>query len=205
MATGNLYTITDVQTLQSQQVLNVYVYKQLAEPSAGTSIASLVNAFIEFVAYRVQNLQTAEVHHEGLYVINLDNPDEFALIPIADDGNVSGETLPPFAAWAFRLNRTSRAVRNGQKRIAGIPESYQQGGYASATADTAIAAYATILSAILVNSVDGGSFQPRILHKATTAGVGGATETTPRADYAVGSAQYTAISTQNTRKFGRGA
>ena len=53
MATGNLYTITDVQTLQSQQVLNVYVYKQLAEPSAGTSIASLVNAFLEFVAFRV--------------------------------------------------------------------------------------------------------------------------------------------------------
>lgn len=205
MATGDLYELTDIQTLEGQQVLNVYHYKQVSEPTSGTSILALGDAFYTFVQLPMFSVQTEFLQHVGLRIINLDNPDEFALVTEGETGTVPGETLPPFCSWAFRYNRSSRLVRNGQKRIGGVPEGFNDNGVATGTALTLLPLLAIGMGALITDTVTTASFTPRIVHKATDAGPGGDPPATVRADYAVASVEYTRISTQNTRKFGRGA
>lgn len=205
MATGDLYELTDVQILEGQQVLNVYHYTQVAEATVGTNVVALQNAWTTFILVPLVLVQSVHVEHVGYKVVNLDNPDEFGLQVATATGNVSGEALPPFCAWSFRLNRATRLVRNGQKRIGGVPESFNDGGVATGAALTLLPAVAIAMGALITDTISGASFTPRIVHKATEAGPGGSPPATPRADYAVASAEYTRISTQNTRKFGRGA
>lgn len=43
-------------------------------------------------------------------------------------GVVSGDVLPPYAAFGVRFNRSLRTTRNGQKRLPGVGEESQSGG-----------------------------------------------------------------------------
>jgi len=205
MPSGDLYQLTDVQTYLGQQVLNVYYYKQIAEPSVGVSNIALVRAWEDFVMATIGPVQNEGLDHVGVRVINLDNPDDFLLSPNSFAGTVSGDGMPPYVTFAFRLNRASRAVRNGQKRIGGISESSVGDGLVNPGLATNIAAIEVALGAIITDTISGASFQPRIVHLATEAGPGGDPPATPRADYTISSVEFTSVSTQNTRKFGRGA
>lgn len=205
MAIGDIYELIDIQILAGQQVLNVYHYKQLADPTIGTPIAALEGAFYTFIQSLAMPAQSTSLAHLGYRVTNLDNPDEFDVLVSTETGQVAGDCLPPFCAWAFRLNRATRSVRNGQKRVGGVPEAFQVNGVETAAAEALLVPLGIAMGAIITEPVSGGSFQPRILHKATEAGPGGVPPATPRADYAISSGQYTRLSTQNTRKFGRGA
>jgi len=205
MATGDLWKLIDVQEFEAQQVLNVYYFKQLANPSTGTSIAALETAFVNIYIPVITALQSDLIRHTGLLTENLDNPDEFGTPATGYDGLLSGDAMPPFVTWSFRLNRTTRLVRNGQKRIGGLSEASVSAGLPVSGMATAIAAYETLVAAILIEPVTGASFEPRIVHRATDAGPGGDPPATPRADYAIASATFTTVSTQNSRKFFHGA
>jgi hypothetical protein len=145
----------------------------------------------------IKNFQSTSIQHFQYEVTNLDNPLEFGTFSNATFGTVSSEALPPFVAWAFRLNRASRSVRNGQKRIGGVPESLQVNGEATSGALSLLNLGATALGNDITAISPNGTWRPRIAHR-----LGTVPETyTP---YPMVGASYRAISSQNTRKFGRG-
>lgn len=198
MASGDRYQITDVQALLAQQCLNVYYYKAVS----GSTLTALTaaTAFVTTLLPLILIVQSGQVTHAGINVINLDDPDDFLNMPLTTDntGGRAGDVLPPYCCWAFRWNRSSRSVRNGQKRIPGIAESDNADGIAAA----GIAADLGNLAAGMAGVLDDGlsdQFEPRIVHKTIVGGV-----VTGYVDYGVSSVEYTRISTQNTRKFGRG-
>lgn len=205
MATGDLWQLIDVQTYQAQQVLNVYYFKQLANPSVGTSLAALGTAFVNIYLPVILPLQHDLLRHTDVIITNLDNEDEFVTAPTGFDGEVAGDGMPPFVSWGFRFNRSSRLVRNGAKRIGGVPESLTNNGLPSVAAGILLNTLAALFGTILIEPTTGASFEPRIVHRATDAGPGGDPPATPRADYAVSSVVFTTVTTQNSRKFFHGA
>ena len=205
MAVGDIYQYTVVQELEGQQVLNVYHYICRAVGTATNIPIALETVFNTIMIGAIKPIQTTDLKYRGAIIINLDNPDEFISGSLTATGDVAPDTMPPFVTWAFRLNRASRSVRNGQKRIGGVPEQFVTLGVATPLALTYLEVLAPLFSAILVEPTTGATFEPRILHRATAEGPGGTPPATPRADYAVASSQYVSVSSQNSRKFGHGA
>jgi hypothetical protein len=205
MATGDLYRVVDVQTLLGQQVLNVYFYKCIAAGSAPSLPTTLFGLMYENILTDMFTVQSSQLTHNGGIITNEDNDDEFATVPTSDTGTISGDVMPPFVAWAIRLNRASRAVRNGQKRIGGVPESLVVDGVAASSILSTLTGIAVSMATILTDPVSGAAFEPRIVHRHTDAGPGGDPPETPRADYGITSGVFVGVSSQNSRKFGHGA
>lgn len=198
MATGDLYQLIDVQSQSGQQVLNVYYYKQVSEGTATNQVLALASAFESTLMGPIRDVQSIVVIHDHYQIINTDNTAEFGNVSTGEDGNIGGDVLPPFVAYSFRWNRVDRAVRNGQKRIAGVPENFQNGGVATAAAEILLDVLATLMGNNITDPTTEAIFRPQIVHRS----VPGVPIYTP---YNVGSVEYTRISSQNTRKFGRGA
>ena len=157
----------------------------------------LVNAFIAGVLSDMRAVQSSAVTHYKMTVLNLTDGLSFAdvILSPTQSGLLAGECLPPHDAWAFRKNRLSRTTRSGQFRVCGIPEGAQANGIASATITDDLATLADSLADTLSDGV-GGSYAPCIVRKTLAGGVDTIN--------GVLSVEYTAVSTQNTRKFGRG-
>lgn len=198
MAVGDLWKLIDVQNLAGQQVLNVYFYEEVTSPTLLSPPLALIQAFRDSVVAPLALIQATELIHINYLVENTDNPAEFGSLAASSTGAVSAESLPPFCAWAFRLNRTTRVIRNGQKRFAGVPESLQDNGTITAAGLALAIPVADALSQNIEQTVPDGTWSPRIVHRNATIPV---TYTA----YAFGLAQYVSLSTQNTRKIGRGA
>jgi len=198
MAVGDLWRLVDKQFLTAQTVLNVYFYEEVVSPTTLTPPLALVQAYRDKVITPLLAVQSIALSHVQYSATNLDDPASFGVFDLIEAGGVGSESLPPFVAWAFRLNRATRVVRNGQKRYAGVAESDQVNGEATGAALTRLNAVASALDDPLEQATPDGSWVLRIAHA-----LGTIPETyTP---YPVASVSYSRISSQNTRKFGRGA
>jgi len=196
----NRYEILDGQELFGQDVLNVYYYKQVL--GSGGTAADLKAAYQGYMYPVLQAVQSVGLAHVAIAVRNLDDPTDFVIELVFPQvlGTVTGDSMPPFVAWAFRMNRTQLNVRNGWKRIGGVPEAGQNGGIPIAGYTPLLDDVAVTMGANLVSA--GVTFEPRIMRKTVTPGP---PKITTYTDFPMGTVQFTSISTQNTRKFGRGS
>lgn len=158
--------------------------------------------FADFTPF-MQDITSNQVGYLSMSVVNLTDPLQIYEAPFTDPaaGGVTGDCLPPFAAWAFQLRRTTAATRNGAKRFAGVPESLQLNGEPTAGAAVSLQAMATWLGNPSTLTLDNGveisvEIQPVICRKDETGAL--------IASQYVSSAQPRGVSSQNTRKFGRG-
>lgn len=196
MPAGDVYLLQDFQSYAGGAVdkLNAYCYRQ----TSGSGVAiDLINAFDVGVIPALVGIQSAAVRHHNIDVINLDDPADFnsAAATGTTVGTRGGDGLPQFVAWAFRYVRTTRAVRNGQKRIMGVAEPDQANGAAVGGVLALLAAAEIALESTLVDGA-GNVWTPRILRRAAP------THVPPviRADFSISNVLYESISTQNTRK-----
>ena len=200
MAVGDLWEVRDIQEFLGQQVINVYHYVQLTDPDIGSeaAIAAELNTqFYANVASMVTAIQDVALTHVRLESAQFGSFTAFDVVSNGDNGQVSGDALPSFAAWAFRLNRESRVVRNGSKRVGGVPESYQVNGLATSAAITAMGPYITGLTAILsFDSIP--VWQPVILRVPPDGSL-------PTVWSAIADVGFGTVTSQNSRKIGRGA
>lgn len=197
MALNDLYIVIDRQKYQNQQVLNLYAYK--CTISAGAGAVPLATAFLGEIIANCHPLQSSALTHVGLLVENLMDPTDFYDTtwgaPIA--GDVGGDALSPFVAYTFILNRPSRLIRNGLKRIAGVPEA------ASTDGVNLVAGYVTLATAFAEALTDplsdgaGTTWDPCILHRVRPG------HPVPTGDVFT-SAAFSHFGTQNSRKIGRG-
>lgn len=178
--------------LYNRQLLNVFWY----EGAAGGVATDVANAFIADVLPDIRNVQTDDVVYDRIVVEELNDVADFAEVSIVSSGAIVGTALPAFIALGFRLNRTTRLTRHGQKRFAGIAESDIENESVVGTTNTNIPALETALAQVI--SLAGGDYQPvimeRVLNEVTQVyEISGNTNN-------VASAQFTGVTTQNTRK-----
>jgi len=208
MSLNDIYRITCTQifTPSSQVCLNVFYYKQVTAGALEGAAALLDEFDGSLVRDKIRAIQNENVNWLQILVENIvpssDNAQaDYALGAVA--GNRSGEALPPYAAWAFRLNRQTNESRHGQKRFVGVSEGDQVDGVAEAALTTDLTAVATALESTLGGPPPGAAtFQPVIFRQ------GKPSVTIPekivpaviQSDFPISTAQYVSVSTQNTRK-----
>jgi len=193
---GSLDTFLNVF---NYRVLNVTDPFTLADQGANLAEAweadfGPVWAPIIHAAYRLTSIEIYDLTNElDFYVGSFETPFQ---------GGTGGQPMPQFNAWAFKLNRTSRLTRNGAKRFPGVPEDLWNDNAPAIAAVAPLAALAAYLGNVIsLLSFDGGDndilLGPEIKGKPILG------------DDPVfndcNSAQFRTVSTQNTRKQGRGS
>lgn len=215
---GDLFILEDRQTLLGQEVLNVYTYRWTGalDPSFDTASEQLATLFESQVLPAILAVQSSDVEHTSIKVINQFDPTDFAIVAVSETGDIpsaTSELLPPANAVAFQLSSSTRAVRSGAKRIAGIPEGVQIDGVITDIDYTLdLTTLAGQLGGIIftTETIPQPAYQPIIVKRVKT--------TTPSGDkynWPETLAQFVfsliadvifdlIISTQVTRKIGRG-
>lgn len=204
---GDVFQLTDVQEWQGQQCLNVYFYRQ-AVILVGNAAQQLAEAYINELMPGVQQIQDSNVVHTSIICKNLFNESEAYTELISEPGGLAQVSLPSFNAVAFRLSGNNSAVRDGQKRFAGVTETSQDEGV---IVDATYLANLDILGAALLTFLSGGispdAFIPVIVKRILD---GGSYRLPANSGEAVLSdvIEYlfnVDVSSQTSRKVGRGA
>jgi len=132
MATDDVFLVRDVQTFLGEQMMNTYTYKQRTGSRGAEDLAL---AWIAGVLPAIQAIQNNGLVHDYVEVINYNDEGDFYVETLGSgfEGDVSGEPLPKFNAWGYRINRATRAVRNGSKRYAGVSENWLASGVPAGT------------------------------------------------------------------------
>jgi len=212
MALNDIYRITmstAYDAAASVILQNKWYYKETTTIPGNDDAAELHAQFKVVVLPLIQNVIANQAHIMALSTQNI--------VPSADNvfetfgttdfvGQRAGEEMPPFVTWAFRYDRVSSAVRNGQKRIGPISESDQSAGVAIGTITSNLNSLASQMGAVLGTIGITSLYTPRIFR------VGAPSRIIPekiiaakiQADFDVGDVGYVRISTQGSRKFGRG-
>lgn len=125
---NDIIQLESVQSYASQAAANVWVMKIEAVTGSPT-YTQLAEGFESELLPLINSLQVVSVLNVEVNMINLTNTLDEASYALSGGGDVSGEGLPPQAAYGFKLVRSTRAIkRSGGKRFVGIPEEYQQFG-----------------------------------------------------------------------------
>lgn len=212
MALNDIYRVIHTQEYGAggPRLLNVYYYEQTlpGDPEGAEELATLFDFYVKAQVKAIQNQIIRNVTIEVQNVIA--GPDYFQLVldPTTDIGLRTGESLPPYATWAFRLARTTTASRNGQKRYSGVSEGDQNNGIAVGAMAPIFDQLEAVLDAPLPSAAPNTTqYTPRIFRPAAPAKTIPA-KTIPaklQAVFPMGEASYVALTTQNTRKFNQGA
>lgn len=151
MASGDIYLLSQFQSWSGEQnrVLNTYFYRQQSpEGDAADVIAAFQDSILpELLGIQTNNVRTTRFECFNLF--NVTDFSNFAYAPSATDntGLYVDQALPAHDAVTYRLVRTTREIRNGYKRFAGIPETANtSGNITDATYITALEALRIVLS-----------------------------------------------------------
>jgi len=188
-----VYSIKDYQTYLGRQVLNVYWY----EGAAGGVATDLGNAFLADVMPDILAIQHTGVNHERIVVEAFDSIVDFAEITVSAAGTGAGAlSMAAFIAWGFRLERTTKLTRHGQKRIAGANENW----VINEGIDPSVVALFDAAETALAQSVSlvGGDYVPVIMERQLNP-ITNQYELTGATNL-VSSATFTGLTTQNSRK-----
>lgn len=187
---GDVYKVISKMTYLGQECVNIYHYMQGA---LGGDAAELADEFDDDVITTMLPVQHTGVVHEGVEVINLDDVADFATLNVNRAGTNAGiAPMPSFVSWSFRLDRATRSVRNGGKRIVGVCEESTSGNSPIAAIEPTLAALAADFAKTLVHGTSGAEFIPVIVRRNSA--------TLPDATVAVAGASFVRLSTQNSRK-----
>jgi hypothetical protein len=117
---GIVWQITDVQRMDGEEMLNVYFY---ADPTSAGDADDLRLAFKDAFQLQLLDIQSVDLSHVALDVVNLFADGDFSTDSDVATGTIGTESFPHAVAVNFTLRPASRAVRPGSKRYAGVPES----------------------------------------------------------------------------------
>jgi len=202
MASGDRYVLTlrGHNTIDSGQNQSVFAYEQ----TGGTGDASELNA--EWIAYLSVDIVTpmAPIYvMDDVFTINLDDETDFDTTSIGLTGGGSGGGLPIWDAYTFMYVRASRAVQNGRKALGIVPEAAQSNGILESGTQTQMDALAVKLGTSLADAPTASTWVPRIWRRPGTYSSG--VVSAPGLFYPIKEVISTGLSTQSTRKPGRGS
>lgn len=199
---GNVYELRVFGRLLGQECLNVFHYRQTSATAVDNSSEDLIDAYREVVRDPILTIQASQYTLERYEAANISvvGPDFYALsepAPLA--GGRVGDVISSFQAWGFRYNRATRLSRNGWKRIAGVIEADSTNGVLNPAINALINAAAAAMAIDITGTLYNVSFEPVIYRAVPTS-----TGQLPGA-FPINGVNYVRITTQNTRKVGRGS
>ena len=175
---------------------NRYYYRQIDQDISTPN--DIANAWLLVVGIPLQDVLNDLTELKEIDVINLDDPSDFGTtVVLAWSGNIIGDAMPPFVAWRFKLLREDRTFRPGRKAYGLVSEGSVQDGVAIAGILPTLNLVATGLESTLVTPVGASSLIPVMAREIPGGGTSAWTGVT--------GALYVEVSSQNTRKFGRGS
>lgn len=213
------YHLTLRATVQSQLVVNTFDYVTTSILPSSEEAAELNAEFIGQVLPDIRNVLSTQYIGVDVYTIAPYSPDVFAqtiFTPGSQNGGRSGEMLPRYNAWGFVISRLRRDIRNGYKRFGSISETDQSGGAPTAAMATLLNTLANELEQVLtLEYVAGSSAASPIVVKRIKYNPDPEKPdefayrlpqgTDPFEFYEATQISYQTMTTQNTRKTGRGA
>lgn len=204
---GDVYQLVDQQAQAGQQVLNVYFYR-LDTPVVGNAAQFLAESWVDNVLPDITAWQCVDVVHTAVIVTNLFNESEQHTELISEAGSGASTVMPTFVAVGFQLIGDNAAVRDGQKRYAGIDEGVVTDGVITdATLIGQLVALGVTLATGLPIGLDADALIPVIVGRILT---GGSYRLPTNSGEAVLSEIIDAlfnvdVTSQTSRKPGRGA
>lgn len=210
MATNDFYQVKLYGSIGGQQTLNVFWYLQQSGSDGADLLAA---AFFTDLLPLIRAIASSAWSTQRTYVSNWNEPVDFlddTYAPLVGTRPSIYDT--PQSAMAFYQPRKRTDMRQGRKRFSGVAGAdVNNGQLAAAALLTALADLATGLSDPLTTSDPANSWQQVIVRRVNVG-----TPTNPvyvvppditSDDYYTADAwQFkTAVTTQNTRKFGRGS
>lgn len=198
---AQIIEVRDRQVFLGQEILNVYWYR--LDSTSSMDLTAFEVTFENTVIGAVVAFQSDQLEHVDVTVINHSDPTKFGTFA----ANVPGERTPtdlsaPFIACGVRFNRSSRELRNGQKRYGGFDDgTYTNGFFDSSVLALVAAAMPDVLST-LTESIR--NYVPVVVrNKPTTTDLTIDPEDPSTWKYVTftGATIKNAVTTQNSRKF----
>lgn len=203
---GSILEARVFQRLQGQQVLNVTHFEVLEEGAGVTTLTGFAQPFGELWYELFSEVQSNLLTYERveLYEVNGIEIDTYSW-PTPPAGVQGGELLGTFEAVSVQLLRGSRATRHGWKRFAGVTEPMAVGGVLTAGLQVDYAVAASTMFNSIVNLQDAVIPSRFINVRAIIWGGNDPAYPLGRFSDIVSVQVKNLISTQNTRKIGRGS
>ena len=211
MSEGDVLTFKHFQSMSGQMVLNVFHY----QIGAGTielpsGYNELAYGFFDLASSLIRAQQNPAITHVRTIVEELEGVEYGDYIPpVPPPGSVAGEPLPIFNAVSVQYLRSSKLTRHGWKRFAGIPETFSVG---NTLTPGAVVAWTNIIDnlmnpeGILVPQQDvGGDPVGDVFMRPVIVGLPVPPSEAYRVQIPSSVAVKSLITTQNTRKIGRGS
>lgn len=125
---GDVVSITDVQEMFGQEVLNKYYYQVTVLPLvAPWGLDDVLAQFVLDVMPAIIAVQSFELQHIELQAKNETNGIDIFSLSTVVNGAIEVEGDDSFTAYGIRLNRVSAITRSGQKRLAGVDQNGVEG------------------------------------------------------------------------------
>lgn len=207
---GDILEIVLVQTLFTEVCNNIFHYR-LDDVTGTPTYDDILDAWAVGVLDKINDIQSADVNNVRTIVRNLTNGLDIVEDPNTAIGSVGAASSPSFVAYAFRLLRSTSLTRHGSKRFAGVDEGTHLDNSAQGSVPLLFDELETALgSPVEIDGAGGAGFlQPVIVGRTFVAGV---PEEDTKDHYeldlakinVVQGAQYIRITSQTTRRVGRG-
>jgi hypothetical protein len=217
----DLYQVTTIATQNSSQIVNTYTYSCTAsDGSFGSGAQYLANQWFQNFWGDTEGpfqglLFVDDLRYDIVRAQNLFNPlDYYEILSAVYTGGSTGDPASQFLALSFRTPWLGPVIRRGQKRYGGLPEA----AIANGQLHTSLVAAANDIKALLgttLSFTDGpnsGSWAPCIVKRIPYTAPSGRTAyrlptdlTEAVWDIVPEWGLNTLITSQNTRKVGRGA
>lgn len=204
ISVGDILQITVVQTYLSQVMNNIFYYE--VESVTGTpTYVEVVGGFALDVLNSMNAIQSSAVANSRVIIKNLTNGLDIFEVPNTATGDRAGSGNPSFTSWGFRLIRSTGLTRHGSKRVGGVLEEDVSGNSPAAGIVSALSEFAGFCaSPIAVDGAAGDTtINPVIVGRFPT-GDPNAGELDLSKINPISDAQFIRVTTQNTRKAGRG-
>lgn len=206
LSVGDILQVSDYQVWYSQLVLNVYFY-QMGTFESGVTYQVIADQWETQVRTPVRAIQMPGLTHTATVIKNLTNGvDIWEETDVATGSRSAGDNTPGFVALGFRLVRSSAITRHGSKRFAGIGEADMNGNNYTFPAGTQAALETALKSPVAITGTMDNDFTmtPVIIGRVPS-GEPHAGELDLSIINPIADAQYIRVTSQNTRKVGRGA
>ena len=222
MAIGDLFAL-QITVIRPgvEKIQNLYTYEQTSENTSATfNSATLIGAWYQDVWPSIAAIVSVDTLLNSAYCWNLFNEFDFTEVAYTDiagnRGSRGGDYAPPFVAWSFRSTRVSREIRRGFKRFGLVAVTDIIDGAANPVIFGALNTVGTALGATIQDSgvVGAPFFRPMVVGRYKYTSPAGKDlyrlpESFEEADeagfYHADTWQYQRLTSQNSRKFGRGA
>lgn len=201
---NDIIQLTLEQVYLSQICNNIFFYR-LNDITGSPTYADIATAFALDVLNEINGIQSSGVQNSRIIIKNLTNGIDIYETPNTATGDIGGGSNASFVAWAFRLVRTTALTRHGAKRFVGVAEASAGGNTPDATILAALTAVEEALYGAPGFGTVGneGAMYPVIVGR-TEVGETGVYELDLSKINLVAAAQFIRISSQTTRRAGRG-